>query len=165
MHVADLFVQKVKDCDLFGLRSSYWFVNVCLGFCVSSSFQNERVLFHYNGHGVPKPTTNGEIWVFNKVSSLHCRWCQSDCTPSLSVLHRSTPLLPTTTSSSSQISKRTCDIVHTFFGGLLVHLIFLSLLVFFFFFGSSTSAELHSVHSSFYLRSASVDGKAIGVCL
>lgn len=29
--------------------------------------QEERVLFHYNGHGVPKPTENGEIWVFNKV--------------------------------------------------------------------------------------------------
>ena len=29
--------------------------------------QTERVLFHYNGHGVPKPTANGEIWVFNKV--------------------------------------------------------------------------------------------------
>jgi regulator-associated protein of mTOR len=28
--------------------------------------RNERVLFHYNGHGVPKPTTSGEIWVFNK---------------------------------------------------------------------------------------------------
>lgn len=28
--------------------------------------KNERVLFHYNGHGVPKPTSNGEIWVFNK---------------------------------------------------------------------------------------------------
>lgn len=27
--------------------------------------QNERVLFHYNGHGVPRPTANGEIWVFN----------------------------------------------------------------------------------------------------
>jgi len=30
--------------------------------------KDERVLFHYNGHGVPRPTTNGEIWVFNKVS-------------------------------------------------------------------------------------------------
>ena len=29
--------------------------------------KEERVLFHYNGHGVPRPTTNGEIWVFNKV--------------------------------------------------------------------------------------------------
>lgn len=29
--------------------------------------KTERVLFHYNGHGVPKPTANGEIWVFNKV--------------------------------------------------------------------------------------------------
>lgn len=27
--------------------------------------KEERVLFHYNGHGVPKPTANGEIWVFN----------------------------------------------------------------------------------------------------
>jgi hypothetical protein len=24
------------------------------------------VLFHYNGHGVPRPTANGEVWVFNK---------------------------------------------------------------------------------------------------
>lgn len=30
--------------------------------------KEERVLFHYNGHGVPKPTTNGEIWIFNRVS-------------------------------------------------------------------------------------------------
>ncbi|XP_054727025.1 regulatory-associated protein of mTOR-like isoform X1 [Anastrepha obliqua] len=28
--------------------------------------KGERILFHYNGHGVPKPTANGEIWVFNK---------------------------------------------------------------------------------------------------
>ncbi|XP_024365360.1 regulatory-associated protein of TOR 1 isoform X3 [Physcomitrium patens] len=28
--------------------------------------KNERVLFHYNGHGVPRPTLNGEIWLFNK---------------------------------------------------------------------------------------------------
>ena len=28
--------------------------------------KTERLLFHYNGHGVPKPTPNGEIWVFNK---------------------------------------------------------------------------------------------------
>jgi hypothetical protein len=27
--------------------------------------KQERVLFHYNGHGVPRPTVNGEIWVFN----------------------------------------------------------------------------------------------------
>ncbi|CAH0389097.1 unnamed protein product [Bemisia tabaci] len=30
------------------------------------SAKDERVLFHYNGHGVPKPTANGEIWVFNR---------------------------------------------------------------------------------------------------
>lgn len=28
--------------------------------------KNERVLLHYNGHGVPKPTSNGEIWLFDK---------------------------------------------------------------------------------------------------
>ncbi|KAL6040813.1 regulatory-associated protein of TOR 1 [Balamuthia mandrillaris] len=28
--------------------------------------KEERVLFHYNGHGVPRPTSNGELWVFNK---------------------------------------------------------------------------------------------------
>lgn len=26
----------------------------------------DRVLIHLNGHGVPRPTVNGEIWVFNK---------------------------------------------------------------------------------------------------
>jgi len=36
--------------------------------CVSlrRNAKDERVLLHYNGHGVPKPTSNGEIWVFNK---------------------------------------------------------------------------------------------------
>ena len=37
-------------------------------FCISlrRNAKEERVLFHYNGHGVPKPTASGEIWVFNK---------------------------------------------------------------------------------------------------
>lgn len=37
-------------------------------FCISlrRSAKDERVLLHYNGHGVPKPTASGEIWVFNK---------------------------------------------------------------------------------------------------
>lgn len=26
----------------------------------------DRLLLHYNGHGVPKPTKNGELWVFGK---------------------------------------------------------------------------------------------------
>ncbi|KAL8232514.1 hypothetical protein R6Q57_002292 [Mikania cordata] len=36
--------------------------------CTSSRkyAKSERVLFHYNGHGVPKPTANGEIWFFNR---------------------------------------------------------------------------------------------------
>ncbi|EDO16496.1 hypothetical protein Kpol_513p12 [Vanderwaltozyma polyspora DSM 70294] len=28
--------------------------------------KDDRILFHYNGHGVPKPTPSGEIWVFNR---------------------------------------------------------------------------------------------------
>jgi len=28
--------------------------------------KNDRVLLHYNGHGVPVPTSHGEIWVFDK---------------------------------------------------------------------------------------------------
>ena len=27
--------------------------------------KEDRVLFHYNGHGVPRPTSNGEIWVLH----------------------------------------------------------------------------------------------------
>lgn len=37
-------------------------------FCISlrRSAKEERILFHYNGHGVPRPTASGEIWVFNR---------------------------------------------------------------------------------------------------
>lgn len=28
--------------------------------------RNERLLLHYNGHGVPRPTANGELWAFGK---------------------------------------------------------------------------------------------------
>uniref|UniRef100_D8PM15 Raptor N-terminal CASPase-like domain-containing protein n=1 Tax=Schizophyllum commune (strain H4-8 / FGSC 9210) TaxID=578458 RepID=D8PM15_SCHCM len=28
--------------------------------------QDDAVLFHYNGHGVPKPTASGELWCFNR---------------------------------------------------------------------------------------------------
>ena len=36
----------------------------CMG--LRKSARNERVLFHFNGHGVPLPTSSGEIWVFNR---------------------------------------------------------------------------------------------------
>eukprot|EP01095_Lingulamoeba_sp_RSL-Kostka_P011177 TRINITY_DN4183_c0_g1_i2.p1 TRINITY_DN4183_c0_g1~~TRINITY_DN4183_c0_g1_i2.p1 ORF type:complete len:187 (+),score=25.02 TRINITY_DN4183_c0_g1_i2:69-629(+) len=32
---------------------------------------SSRAIFHYNGHGVPPPTDNGEIWVFNPVSQIN----------------------------------------------------------------------------------------------
>ena len=40
--------------------------------------KQERVLFHYNGHGVPRPTQNGEIWLFNKVKGKEnwVRWAE-----------------------------------------------------------------------------------------
>lgn len=28
--------------------------------------KDDRILLHYNGHGVPQPTQSGEIWVFNR---------------------------------------------------------------------------------------------------
>lgn len=36
--------------------------------CVNlrKSAKEERILFHYNGHGVPRPTRAGELWAFNK---------------------------------------------------------------------------------------------------
>lgn len=37
-----------------------------LCFSLRRNAKEERILFHYNGHGVPKPTPGGEIWVFNK---------------------------------------------------------------------------------------------------
>lgn len=37
---------------------------LCLG--LRRQARNERILLHYNGHGVPRPTANGEIWVFDK---------------------------------------------------------------------------------------------------
>jgi regulator-associated protein of mTOR len=37
-----------------------------LSIAMRRSANTERVLFHYCGHGVPRPTPNGEIWVFNK---------------------------------------------------------------------------------------------------
>lgn len=38
--------------------------NLCLQ--LRRQARSERVLLHYNGHGVPKPTDHGEIWVFDK---------------------------------------------------------------------------------------------------
>ena len=37
---------------------------LCLGLRKNS--KTERVLLHYNGHGTPRPTKNGELWVFGK---------------------------------------------------------------------------------------------------
>jgi len=37
-----------------------------LCFRMREGARNERVLLHYNGHGVPRPTANGEIWLFDK---------------------------------------------------------------------------------------------------
>lgn len=39
---------------------------LCLG--LRRHAKHERVLLHYNGHGVPRATSNGEIWVFDAVS-------------------------------------------------------------------------------------------------
>jgi len=38
--------------------------HLCLS--LRKAARSDRLLLHYNGHGVPKPTENGEVWVFNK---------------------------------------------------------------------------------------------------
>lgn len=40
--------------------------------------RSERVLLHYNGHGVPRPTQNGEIWVFDKGHTQYIPLCVAD---------------------------------------------------------------------------------------
>ncbi len=91
-----IFILYLEFSDILRAALSYSFDNVFTGchcYLISSLFQarykqsldptvdevkklctslrrnakEERVLFHYNGHGVPRPTVNGEIWVFNKV--------------------------------------------------------------------------------------------------
>lgn len=49
-------------------------------FCINLRRQakDERVLMYYNGHGVPKPTTSGEIWVFNKSEFHPIAYCRCD---------------------------------------------------------------------------------------
>lgn len=37
---------------------------LCVG--LRRKARNDRALFYYNGHGVPRPTPSGEIWVFNR---------------------------------------------------------------------------------------------------
>ena len=37
---------------------------VCIN--LRKAARNDRLLFHYNGHGVPMPTKNGELWLFGK---------------------------------------------------------------------------------------------------
>ncbi|CAF3903434.1 unnamed protein product [Rotaria sordida] len=61
------------ETRLHGLAMIYIYrdlvLNIDVGideFGKSNRQLEERILFHYNGHGVPRPTANGEIWVFNK---------------------------------------------------------------------------------------------------
>ena len=37
---------------------------VCIN--LRNAARNDRLLLHYNGHGVPRPTRNGELWVLSK---------------------------------------------------------------------------------------------------
>ncbi|KAI8557185.1 hypothetical protein RHMOL_Rhmol05G0316600 [Rhododendron molle] len=84
--------------------------------------KSERVLFHYNGHGVPKPTANGEIWLFNKsytqyiplpISDLDS-WLRTpsiyvfDCSAGGMVVNAFMELPDWTASSSSGSSMRDC---------------------------------------------------------
>ncbi|KAK9053813.1 hypothetical protein SSX86_024887 [Deinandra increscens subsp. villosa] len=84
--------------------------------------KSERVLFHYNGHGVPKPTTNGKIWFFNRSYTQYIPLAVSDLdswvkTPSIYVFYCSATgmivnafieLQDWNPSSSSATSPRDC---------------------------------------------------------
>jgi WD40 repeat protein len=50
--------------------------SLCLG--LRRQARSERVLLHYNGHGVPRPTVNGEIWVFDKNHTQYIPLCVTD---------------------------------------------------------------------------------------
>lgn len=59
--------------ETLSLRTRYkQSLDPCVGdvkrFCNSlrRTSKDDRILFHYNGHGVPQPTSSGEIWVFNR---------------------------------------------------------------------------------------------------
>jgi len=71
--------------------------------------KNERVILHYNGHGVPKPTLNGEIWVFDKNHTQYIPFAVTDLKqligkPSLVVLdcNGAGALLPFLTSNDDE---------------------------------------------------------------
>jgi hypothetical protein len=83
---AEMKIGRIKACFLYVALTSYeleqWqqekvlsghlgsFYSQVKKLCCSlrRNAKDERVLFHYNGHGVPKPTQQGEIWVFNRVT-------------------------------------------------------------------------------------------------
>lgn len=50
--------QLVTDANISDLRL------VCAS--VRRAARHDRVLFHYNGHGVPRPTSSGHIWALNQ---------------------------------------------------------------------------------------------------
>ncbi|KAJ1798303.1 Target of rapamycin complex 1 subunit kog1, partial [Coemansia sp. RSA 2599] len=50
--------KPLLDCAIEDLRKA------CVQF--RRGVRDERLLFYYNGHGVPRPTSSGDIWVFNR---------------------------------------------------------------------------------------------------
>ena len=38
----------------------------CASLRRASPGRDERLLLHFNGHGVPRPTVNGEVWLFHR---------------------------------------------------------------------------------------------------
>ena len=82
--------------------------------------KEERVLFHYNGHGVPRPTVNGEIWVFNKV-----RLCKAVLNSSVFFI----AMCILTCAFREQVNFQSLKYVHGYlFGSLLTAVCFLHVL-------------------------------------
>ena len=70
-HLLIVMLQIDFDSRITLVYRGIYIYNICQSLKFHANdfnvMQEERVLFHYTGHGVPKPTVNGEIWVFNKV--------------------------------------------------------------------------------------------------
>ena len=74
---ASCFYQQALDPGVDSVKTIFTSLRQSAG--------DHRILFHYNGHGVPSPTNCGEFWVFNRELSQYVplslydlqSWCKS----------------------------------------------------------------------------------------
>ena len=72
--------------------------------------RHERILLHYNGHGVPRPTSNGEIWVFDKN---HTEYIPLSCSDFRQWMGKPTIVILDCSSAAILIPFLTCPVTET----------------------------------------------------